>query len=160
MTLQSVSKSASFDLITRFHGKSTQCRNCNLILSFRLFREINFEESHTVEIMELYCHDFVAKIPSNQLFTKELPFKLIWRKNICLAENFSFFHTVEITEIYSSQKISSNQLFSNLSSKTLLSRNFCLKIVRVNFRNFHSEQIPWNQLFFSQKFCEIDFFTK
>ena len=23
------------------------------------------------EIMEIYCHDFVAKIPSNQLFTKE-----------------------------------------------------------------------------------------
>ena len=36
------------------------------------------------------------------------------------------------------KKISSNQLFSNfLSINPLLSRNFCQKSVRVNFRNFH-----------------------
>ena len=46
-------------------------------------------------------------------------------------------HTVEITEIYSHwKKNSSNQLFNIFSIvKTLLSRNFCQKRVRVNFRN-------------------------
>ena len=48
---------------------------------------------HTVGITEFCCHNFVAKIPSNQLFTKELYSKLIWRKKFCVAVNFSFFHT-------------------------------------------------------------------
>ena len=46
------------------------------------------------KLWNFYCHDFIAKIPSNQLFTKELHSKLIWRKNICVAVNFSFFHSV------------------------------------------------------------------
>ena len=38
----------------------------------------------------------------------------------------------------SPKNISSNQLFSEFISKTLLSRNFCKRSVRVNFRNFHT----------------------
>ena len=60
--------------------------------------------------MEFYCHNFIAKIPSNQLFTKELPSKLIWRKNICMAENFSSFHTVNNV-----QQILSRKLLQNIS---------------------------------------------
>ena len=42
-----------------------------------------------------------------------------------------------------SKDISSNQLFSDLLRKTLLSRNFCQKSVRVNFRNFHTVEQSW-----------------
>ena len=41
----------------------------------------------------LPCHSFFANIPSNWRFTKELCYKLIWRKKICMAVNFWFFHT-------------------------------------------------------------------
>ena len=53
--------------------------------------------------------------------------------------------------------------------KTLLSRNFCQKSVRVNFRNFHtvrsqhSEEITEiysHHLIFWQKFREFNAFTK
>ena len=52
--------------------------------------------SHTVESTNSFCHDFYAKIPSNQSFTTELYYNLIWRKKICVAVNFSFFHTVQV----------------------------------------------------------------
>ena len=67
------------------------------------------KDMHTVEITEFYCHNFFAKIPSNQRFTKELYYKLIWRKKICVAwqwisrfstlwtVNFCNFHTVYYT---------------------------------------------------------------
>ena len=64
---------------------SAQCiKTRNPLSSHRkIFREINFLVSlHSVEITEFYCHEFVAKIPSNQLFTKELFSKLIWRKKL------------------------------------------------------------------------------
>ena len=38
----------------------------------------------------------------------------------------------------SPKNISSNQLFSEFISITLLSRSFCKRSVRVNFRNFHT----------------------
>ena len=44
-----------------------------------------------------------------------------------------FTHSVEKWEILSLRKISWNQL-----NKTLLSRNFCQKSVKENFRNFHT----------------------
>ena len=83
---------------------------------------------HTVEIMEFYCHDFIAKIPSNQLFTKELHSKLNWRKNICVAENFSFFHTAL------AEKISSNQLLH-----TVLAINEIFRQIEAKPSTF-----PWN----------------
>ena len=48
-------------------------------------------------IIVLFHHTvwIFANFPLNQRFTKELHSKLIWRKNICVAVNFSFFHTVQ-----------------------------------------------------------------
>ena len=55
-----------------------------------------------------------------QSLWKNAKFTLSWRK---------FLENVDI---------SSNQLFSNFFSKTLVSRNFCQKRVRVNFCNYHT----------------------
>ena len=55
--------------------------------------EVNY---HSVENTEFYCHH--AKISWNQLFTRELYPKLIWRKN-SMSGNFSFFHTVTIYDV-------------------------------------------------------------
>ena len=81
--------------------------------------------------------------------TKELYCKLILRKKICVAVNFSFCgfheifvkivcmqcnHTVEKRIILSHQKnISSNQLFSNLFSKTVTFTNFLPKLSEREF---------------------------
>ena len=55
------------------------------------FHNVHF---HTVENTEFYCHDFLAKIPSNQRFTKELYYELIWRKkNLCGGEFLVFPHS-------------------------------------------------------------------
>ena len=75
--------------------------------------------AHSVEITQIYCHHFVAKIPWNHLFTKELHSKLFWRKKICEAVKFSFFHNV---------------------------CTLCT-MWKVNFRYFDNAKIPWNQLF-------------
>ena len=64
------------------------------ILLYNWFHEIIFK-----------CHGFFAKIPSNQRFTKEFYYKLIWRKKICMAANFSFFYTVCATLNCSTNKI-------------------------------------------------------
>ena len=83
-------------------------------------------------------------------------------------------HTVEITEIYSHRnRISSNHLFSNFSSKNVTSTKFLPKKVRVNFRNFHKlnvmvlfhHTVVWKlQKFtftlFWQKFRENNAFAK
>ena len=45
---------------------------------------------------------------------------------------------MEIGRTLTGQKIPSNQLLTNFFSKMLLSRNFCLKRVTVNSRNFHT----------------------
>ena len=60
--------------------------------------------------------------------------------------NFSFLHTAltqycRKTWNYLSSNFSWNQFFSNFFSKTLLSRNFCQKSARVNFRNFHTHSV-------------------
>ena len=71
------------------------------------------------------------------------------KKFFSVRENFSFFHTAQCGKTRNSlspKKISSNQLFSNLCSKTvryLLSRNFAFNAwererVRENPRNFHT----------------------
>ena len=40
--------------------------------------------------LPLLCNSFFSKILSNQSFTKELYYKLIWRKNFCIAVNLLF----------------------------------------------------------------------
>ena len=56
-------------------------------------------------------------------------FSRIFVKNSTVRVNFWFFHSVRnsLTEFFSS-----NQLFSNIFRKTLISRNFCQKCVKVN----------------------------
>ena len=85
---------------------------------------------------------FLKKFRQINVFTKKLYCESIWRKNFAVGENFRNYHTVTSSHcgnyrIFLSQwKISSNEFFSNFFSKMLLSRNFCQKCVRVNFRNF------------------------
>jgi len=66
-------------------------------------------------------------------------------------------HSVEKLEIHSHPKhISSNQLISLV--KTLLSRNFCQKRVRVNTRNFHTVQsVIWQEFFEKKSVISTDF---
>ena len=54
--------------------------------------------------------------------------------------NFSLYssHSVEKREICSQQKILSNQLFGTYLEKTLFSRIFCEKNLKVNLRHFHT----------------------
>jgi len=92
------------------------------------------------------------KKSSNQLFSnffcKSITFTKFLRKK-CEREILQFLHCGEAIQctVWKNEKftlteknISPNQLFSNFHSKMLLSRNFCQKRVRVNFRNFHSAQ--------------------
>ena len=66
----------------------------------------------------------------------------------------------------SPKKISSNQLFNNSFNlvKPLLSRNFCQKCVRENFRNFHTVHSEvWKKRKFTlawQKFRESNVLSK
>ena len=73
------------------------------------------DTENTVEISAFYCHDFVTKIPSNQLFTKEFYSKLIWRKNICVAVKFSFFHNV-LSHFFGKNFVKTTFLVMNLLS--------------------------------------------
>ena len=75
-----------------------------------------------------------------------------------VRENFSFFYTVSsiICTVWKNkkfsltEKISSNQLFSNFVTKTIAFTKFLQKSVRDNFCNFHTEcAVDWN--------LEIDF---
>ena len=54
----------------------------------RVRPKVLFFQTLTVEITE-----FFAKIPSNQRFTKELYYKLIWRKKFAWQWLSRFFHT-------------------------------------------------------------------
>ena len=67
-------------------------------------------------------------------------FTLSWfdEKYFALAVNFSFFHTVWEIHSHLMEKyfVKSTLLFKKL--KTMLSRNFCSKCVRVNFWVFHT----------------------
>ena len=81
---------------------------------------------------------FFAKIPSNQRFTKELYFKLVWRKKNCVAVNFSFLTLwlwKNVKFSLTEKKIRQiNFLNSNCISivRTFLSRNFCKKVWQRN----------------------------
>ena len=123
----------------------------NNLISRNFFQCHSAVRYHSVEIMEFYCHHFSAKIPWNQLFTKELYSRVIWRKIIYVVVNFSFFHTVGLQSvvkwrIYFHQKnISSHQLLKIISLlKTLVSRNFCQKCERVNFCNCSPSSRLWS----------------
>ena len=84
-----------------------------------------------------------------------------------MAVNFSFFHTVVCT-LWKNEKFTLTKIFfCQINSlmiylvNALLSRNFCQKRVKVNFRNFHT--VVWKlQRFctnFSQIFREIKLHT-
>ena len=82
----------------------TESYSYSLKFCWKIFRQINlqgifvFDEifsNYTVEIPEFYCQHFVAKIPSNQLFTKEVYSKTDLTKKNCMTVNFMFFHTVQ-----------------------------------------------------------------
>ena len=57
---------------------------------------------------EFYCHDVSAKIPSNQRFTKELYYKLIWQKKLSW-QWISRFSTLYSNDFLT--KVSWNQCF-------------------------------------------------
>ena len=74
-----------------------------------------------MEITKFCCYSFVKIIPWNQLFTKELYSRLIWREKICVAVNFSFFHTVALHTVW------------NIENLLFLTLNFFVKLK--NFLN-------------------------
>ena len=88
--------------------------------------------------------------PSEFLFLWKLQtFSLFISRKFCDSMAQCAHHSVEKREIFSHQKnISWNHLFSKM-----LSRNFCQKCVKENFRNF-SLTLFW------QKFRETNIFTK
>ena len=59
-------------------------------------------------------------------------------------------HSVEKRKILSPKNISSNQLFSNLFSKTVTFTKFLLKMREREFRNFHPERLELD--FLPQRF--------
>ena len=101
----------------------------NLIVLEKYFVTWIFEISRYLSLLRSLCGIFGTK----------------YRGTHSVAITGFFFHQqLHIRGIYRiySHWISSNQLFSYSFSKnfkTLLSRNFCQKSVRVNFWNFHSE---------------------
>ena len=80
------------------------------------------------------------------------------------------FHSVETTEthckVWNIEKLILNEkIFCQIKSlvKMLLSRNFCQKYVRENFRNFHTVSVKlrnFSLTHFWQKFREFNVFTK
>ena len=99
----------------------------------------------------------------NKLLSKEL----IWRNIFYVRENFSFFHTACST-LWKNEKFSLiEKIFRQINSlvfylvKTLLSRNFCqksVKLFRLNFYNFHTvPRTLWNA---KVEFCNHIFFRE
>ena len=79
-------KNSSNQLFSNFFGKTIAFtkflrKNCERERIFVFFHTV----SHTVEITEFHCHSFSANFSSNQRFTKELYWKLVWRKKIPVA---------------------------------------------------------------------------
>jgi len=54
----------------KFTSKEMYCK-IDFTKYFSSDTKISLTPHHTVEITEFYCHDFFAKIPSNQCFTKD-----------------------------------------------------------------------------------------
>ena len=77
---------------------------------------ILFFDTHSVEITKFCCHSFVTKIPWNQLFTKELYSRLIWRKKIYVegSEFFVFPHNNLFVFQTPQYKLSTQNLRSHL----------------------------------------------
>ena len=102
------------------------------------------EREHSVEIWHIYSLS-PKNISSSQtisvviyIFSKTVTFTKLLPD---MRENSSNFHTAHCGKTRNSlspKNISSNQLFSNLSSNSLLSRIFFQKCVRENSRNFHT----------------------
>ena len=98
---------------------------------------------HTVEFTKFLYHlkifreiNCILNSLLKKLFSRNF-FKKSWYKTF--VKSSVIMHTVEITEIYSHRnRISSNHLFSNFSSKNVTITKFLPKKVRVNFRNFHT----------------------
>ena len=91
--------------------------------------------------------DLSQKFREINVFTNKVTKELISRENISVRENFAFFHAVQCAThtLWKKHKISLTQnIFREINSlvtsliKTLLSRNFCQKTLRVNFGNFHT----------------------
>ena len=96
---------------------------------------------------EFYCHSIFANFPANQHFTKGIYCKSIWRKTLCVAVNFTFFHSVhtvlwcEYSIVWRNKKftliwkkiVKTTDYVYNLVIKLLISRtyfqNFCGKMV-------------------------------
>ena len=95
---------------------------------------------HNVQITESYCHTgfFSQKFRQMKFLLKKFTINWFDGKSVAF---FSFFHThsVEKWKIYSHRNFfrQINSLVIYLVN-ALLSRNFCQKSVRVNFRNFHT----------------------
>ena len=117
-----------------FHGKK-----------FRWERISRFSTLHSVErnYGTLVSH-FLAK---SKIFIKEVTKELISRNIFWVREILCFFHSVCVAHwtAWKNAKFSLTEMFSReisslvtLLVKTLISRNFCDKSVRVNFRIFHS----------------------
>ena len=87
---------------------------------------------------------FWQKFRETNGFTKEITKELISRNIFSVRENFRNFHTVMGHYVVKREIhchaifFSSNQLRVKFFSKKLISRNFCEKMVAVNFRNFHT----------------------
>ena len=64
--------------------------------------------------------------------------KSLWLFVIKILHTISTFHSVEKRKIHSHQKIFRQINTLVIYHITLLSRNFCQKSARVNFRNFHT----------------------
>ena len=104
---------------------------------------------------EFFCHHFFAKISWNQLFTNEFYSKLIWRKKISMAANFSFFHTVlwkfrNFTATVSSQKFREIDFLLKYFTlcKLIWRKKFCMA---ANFSFFHTVKGNFRSNIFTEK---------
>ena len=128
----------------------------NQLLSFSNFFSENVDSiwrknvDFSVKIVNVF-HS-VAKIPSNQLFTKEAYSKLVWRKKLCVSKFLAFPHCALITvredeksTLTNNTMISSKQFFisfySNAFTKFLpksviVINDYAVLIVLLSFEDF------------------------
>ena len=79
-----------------------------------------------------------------------------------MAVNFSFIHTLSAVGTHEKFSLTNffswNQLFSNFFLKTLLSRNFCQKCVRQNFKIFPIHTVEITEIYSHwKKFRQLNY---
>ena len=145
------------------HSWATKFKR-NLRYNNKMIRNFFLDFMHKVNKKVIQHHSRKKKISSNQLYnfyssssTLTEKFRQIVIRFVSCSLNCGHHnhHNVEKREIYSyRKKFREINSIVNLLGRTLVSRNFHQKCVRVNFRNFHILTTNDNLLFFEENFVK------